>query len=430
MKITRIIIMILVGIISAGAGSALKIQDIVQPEAKNIKKNIEHNEATGSINLLVVGIDDLEGIHRADTVGFSTIDIDNKIVRFMSIPRDTRVQISGHGWEKINHAYAYGDEKLLEKTLVNYLGMPINYHAVINFDNFPEIVDLLGGVYINVEKRLYYNDKAGNLHINIDRGMQHMDGKTALGYVRYRNDALGDIGRVKRQQKFIKALVDRMKSPDMISKLPKLTKEFLNLVNTNLSAGQAIQLASYLKDIPPQNMNFFTLPGKSAYISDVSYWIGDLTKASTLLSSIPGEEKYISAENESEVSEESSITETDIIAKVQNLKKIKTAVAVLNGDGTPGLGKKMSVQLQKLGIDVAFIGNAKHFDYKYSNINYPEGNGQDAANTKLSARALAEICNIPSSLVRPDDSAPYATIIIGHNYESIIEKLKELNNAM
>jgi LCP family protein required for cell wall assembly len=430
MKITRIIIMILVGIISAGAGSALKIQDIVQPEAKNIKKNIEHNEATGSINLVVVGIDDVEGVHRADTVGFVTIDIDNKIVRFMSIPRDTRVQIPGHGWEKINHAFAYGDVKLLEKTLVNYLGMPINYHAVINFDNFPEIVDLLGGVYIDVEKRLYYNDRAGNLHININRGMQHMDGKTALGYVRYRNDALGDIGRVRRQQKFIKAIVDRMKSPDMISKLPKLAKEFLNLINTNLSAGQAIQLASYLKDIPAQNMNFFTLPGKSAYISDISYWIGDLTKASTLLSAIPGEEKYISAEKESSLSEESSVTETDIIAKVENLKKIKTAIAVLNGDGTPGLGKQMAVQLQKLGIDVAFIGNAKHFDYKYSNINYPEGNDQDAADTRSSAKALAEICNIPSSLVRPDDSAPYATIIVGHNYESVIEKLKELNNAM
>jgi hypothetical protein len=90
----------------------------------------------------------------------------------------------------------------------------------------------------------------------------------------------------------------------------------------------------------------------------------------------------------------------------------------------------MAVQLQKLGIDVAFIGNAKHFDYKYSNINYPEGNDQDAADTRSSAKALAEICNIPSSLVRPDDSAPYATIIVGHNYESVIEKLKELNNAM
>ncbi len=426
MKISKIIAILLVALLSAGAGSAVKIQDFIKPEASNIKENIEYDETSGSINLMIVGIDDVEGVHRSDTIAFATIDIDRKIIRFMSIPRDTRVQIPGHGWQKINHAYAYGKEKLLQRTLVNYLGMPINYYAVVNYNSFPEIVDLLGGVDINVEKSLYYNDSAGNLHINIQKGQQHLDGQDALGYVRFRNDALGDIGRVKRQQKFLKALINKTRDPEIVGRIPKLTKELLNLVESNLSPGQAIQLASYLKDIPRTNMAYFTLPGKAAYISNISYWIGDLSKASTFLSALPQTLKDRGLPD-------SSSTDVDVNEKSAELKfldSIKTPVAVLNGDGTPGLGKKVADQLQRLGVDVAFIGNAKHFDYRYSSIRFPDNLEEANKGSQVTAKALAEICDIPEKLVKREETAPYATIIVGHNFYDILEKLEKLNNDM
>ena len=414
-KIGKFLIVLLIAVISAGVGAGIKLNSFLRPDAGNIKENIEYDEASGNVNILIIGIDDVEGVHRSDTIAFCTVDIDNKIIRLMSIPRDTRVQIEGHGWQKINHAYAYGKEKLLEKTIVNYLGMPVNYHIIVNYQSFPEIVDLMGGVDIDVAKRLSYNDNAGNLHININKGLQHMDGQTALDYVRFRHDALGDIGRVQRQQKFLSAILDKAKTPSMMSELPSITKQLLKLVNSNMNPTQAIQFASYLKDIPKENMMFFTLPGKAAYISKVSYWIGDISEASTILSSKPGDlPRPMDKPPEPDIEDISNY-----------LSSITSPVAVLNGNGTSGLGKKASDFLQKLGIDVAYTGNAKHFDYKYSNIIYPSNQDPEKIET---AKALAGICQISSSLVKQDDSAPYATIILGHNYNLLLDRLKQLND--
>jgi len=423
MKLSKIIAVILVAFVSLASGSALKIHNLVQPDASNIRENINYDEVSGSINLMIVGIDDVEGIHRSDTIALATIDIDNKIVRLMSIPRDTRVQIPGHGWQKINHAYAYGKEQLLQESLINYLGIPLNYFIIVNYKSFPEIVDLLGGVDINVAKRLSYHDKAGNLHINIPKGLQHLDGNSALGYVRFRNDALGDIGRVQRQQKFLKAILNKAQDPSMISQLPKLAKQLLKLVKSDLSPSQAIQLASYLSDIPRENMMFFTLPGKAAYISNVSYWIGDLTEASQMLSSMPGDLPRTVNSSTSEKPEEKE----EILPLERILTSIRTPVAVLNGDGTSGIGKRAADYLQKMGIDVAYIGNAKHFDYKYSNILYPTASDMDK---RSSAIALAQIADIPKTLVREDDNVPYATIILGHNYSLLLKRFETLNNQM
>lgn len=423
MKLSKFFMVVLVAVISLASGSVLRIHNLVQPDATNIRENIEHDEVMGTINLMIIGIDDVEGVHRSDTIALATVDIDQKIIRLMSIPRDTRVQIPGHGWQKINHAYAYGKEKLLQETLVNYLGMPVNYYVLVNYRSFPEIVDLLGGVDINVEKRLSYHDKAGNLHINIPKGPQHLDGITALGYVRFRNDALGDIGRVQRQQKFIKALLNKAQDPSMVSQLPKLTKQLLKLVNSDLSPAQAIQLASYLKDIPREKMMFFTLPGKAAYISNVSYWIGDLPEASQLLTSLPGKITPPSTAQTPEKVQQ----EQNSFSLEQTLSTIRTPVAVLNGDGSSGISKRAADYLQKMGVDVAYIGNAKHFDYKYSNIVYPLTTQRQEQNT---AAALAQIADITEKLVRQDDNVPYATIILGHDYSKLLKRLEMVNKQL
>lgn len=417
MKTGRFLAILMIALLSAAGGAGLKLHGFLKPDAHNIKESIEYDKKSGNVNILLIGIDDVEGVHRSDTIAFCTVDIDDKIVRLMSIPRDTRVQIEGHGWQKINHAYAYGKEKLLEKTLINYLGMPINYHIIVNYQSFPEIVDLMGGVDIDVAKRLSYNDNAGKLHINIEKGLQHMDGKTALNYVRFRHDALGDIGRVKRQQKFLVSLLDKAKNPSIMGEIPKIAKKLLKFVDSNMTAAQAIQLASYLRDIPKGNMIFFTMPGKAAYISKVSYWIGDISEASTMLSSRPDELR----------NDTGRLDINGIIQQEETLKghiqSINSQIAVLNGDGTSGLGKRASDYLQRIGIDVAYIGNAKHFDYKYSNIIYPALQADNAE----AAKSLADMCGINQNLVKEDDTTPYVTVILGHNYQSVLEKLRQLN---
>ena len=415
------ILLVLAAILSLTAGIGLKAYFFFNPEPQTIRERIEHDEETGRINLLLVGLDEVPGedINRSDSIAFVSIDIDDKVVRMLSIPRDTRVQIPDRGWQKLNHAYAYGGVDLLKTTLVNYLGVPIPYHVIVNLDSFPELVDLIGGVTINVPKRLRYTDKAGGVHIDIPAGEQHMDGKTALGYVRFRHDALGDIGRVERQQVFMMAVFRKMKDPSMITKVPELIRQSLRLVKTNLTLSQAVQLASYLKDLDPSRTVFRTLPGKSAYISGISYWLGELSSISEILSEKPLE-TVETEEMEEQAVEADTAVEVDLKELVAS---IKVPLSVLNGSGASGVGKESATRLQSIGIDVVHIGNAKHYDYKFTNILYPAGEEMEKA-----ARTLGRLAGIPENLVRTDTSTRHVTIIMGHDYLNVLKRIELARN--
>ena len=206
---SRIALLVLALVIATIGGAYVRLHSYFAPNLESIKGTVRHDERTGKINICIIGKDDTENSQRPDTILFTVLDIDNKSVQVLSIPRDTRVQIPGHGWNKINHAYPYGGINLLSRTLINYLGMPIHYHIELDYSTFPKIVDMLGGVDIYVEKRLQYADRAAGLYIDIPKGLQHMDGETALKFVRFRHDALGDIGRIKRQQQFMNALLQK-----------------------------------------------------------------------------------------------------------------------------------------------------------------------------------------------------------------------------
>lgn len=169
---------------------------------------------------MIMGVDERDDdVGRSDTLMVATLDPKKDHAALMSIPRDTRVKIKGHGWDKINAAYAYGSakggpeagEKLTQRTVEDFLGVNMDHYVVINIQAFQKIIDAIGGIDIDVEKRMYYEDPwddDGGLIIDLQPGMQHMDGKTAVTYVRYRDEE-GDIGRIKRQQKFMKACMDK-----------------------------------------------------------------------------------------------------------------------------------------------------------------------------------------------------------------------------
>ncbi len=411
-KKSRIFLLVLVAMASTLAGGAWRLKSLIKPESGDIKQTVQFDEKTGSINILVVGLDDLEGVNRSDTLAFVTVDIDNKIVKTMSIPRDTRTTIRGHGTQKINHAFVYGGIDLLKETVVNLLGMPIHYYMIINYQSFPKIVNTLGGVDIDVQKNLRYQDKAGGLYIDIKKGWRHLDGKTALEYVRFRHDALGDIGRIQRQQQFLKALLKRIYDPSTMSRLPEVTKELLSVIQCDIPLTQGIQLGTYMKDISPENVFFLTLPGKSAMINGVSYWSPDLLKTSTLLTTPISQD--IADSGEEHQDGENSGEEIEAM-----LKNITRPIAVLNGSGTAGLSKTISSKLESRGIEVGYVGNAKHFDYHYSTITYRPGE-----EGKKIALALAGLCRIPENLVKEDRGLSYAAaLIIGHDKDRITSAL-------
>jgi len=416
----KLALLIMAMVVATVGGAYVRLYGYFSPKVESIKESVQHDEKTGKINICIVGKDNTEDSHRADTILFTTLDLDNKTVQVLSIPRDTRVQIPGRGWDKINHAYPYGGIELLNRTLINYLGMPIHYYIELDYNSFPKIVDLLGGVDIYVEKRLKYVDKAGGLYIDIPQGLQHMDGETALKFVRFRHDALGDIGRIKRQQQFMKALLQKIANQAVSTKMPTLLKEIIQALQTDLPAEEALKLAMYFRDIPPQNIRFFTLPGKPAVLSGVSYWLGDVNRALAMLSAPISEEEQEdgNAMKDTATSPEKLIEEgKEQIDRNTIARNITCRVAVLNGDGTAGLANQFADVLQRYGIDIAYKSNARHFDYHYTSILYPR-------NLERESKMLGQLLGIPDSLVKPSDSTTNLTIIIGHDYKSILARLE------
>ena len=412
LKRKQILLVVLLAVLSLTVGVGMRFYSLLNPEPDTIRENVAYDEATGAINFLIVGVDKVPGeeANRSDTIAFVSVDIDDRVIRLLSLPRDTRVQIPDHGWQKLNHAFAYGGIELLQKTVINYLGVPVQYYVIVNYENFPELVDLIGGVDMYVPKALRYNDRAGNLHIDIPSGTQHMDGKTALGYVRFRHDALGDIGRVERQQAFLKAVFTKIKEPSMWSRTPQLIRKALQMIKTNLSTTQALQLAAYFKDIPPDSTIFATLPGRAAYISGISYWVGDLSATSRILTAVP----------DTGNSSDNGVNEQNLQNVAELARQITHPVRILNGCGKGGLGTEVSTLLQTIGIDVANVGNAGHFDYRSSIVEYPADQGKT---NEPEALALARLCGLPESRVRQITDGKNVTIIIGHDYFNVLRTL-------
>lgn len=413
MKKARLVLFFALCALSIGLGITWRMHTIVSPGSKEIEKSFEHDTLTGNINILAVGIDDVQGSHRSDTIAVVAINIDDRFVKVLSLPRDLRVQIEGHGWQKLNHAYAYGGIDLLRSTISNFLGIPLHYSVIVNYQSFPKLVDLLGGVSVDVPKRLRYTDRAGGLYIDIPAGRQTLNGKTALEFVRFRHDALGDIGRIQRQQLFLKEVLNKLKEPETVARLPKIVEEATRFFQTEIQPTQAIQMVNYLKDLDRSRFSFETMPGKAAMIDGISYWLGDIALASQYLTTPPEPVSGDKAENQ----EGTALVPADAI-----LERIRGQIAVLNGCGVKGVSQAFSEHLQRLGIDVAFLGNAKHFDYQYTNIAYPEN---PTAQVLSNAKALGDLCGVPANLVRANRGATHATIIVGKDYDIILKRLKQ-----
>ncbi|MEW6662559.1 MAG: LCP family protein [Bacillota bacterium] len=205
---------------------------------------------------------------RADTIMVAFLDPASSKLQILSIPRDTYVQIPGRGHEKLNHAHAYGGAKLLTETVSALLDVPISKYVQVNFDAFRAVIDILGGVEYEVEKRMYY-DLEG---IDLYPGKQILDGDKALQYVRYRTDG-DDITRIRRQQKFLGALSEQAFKVTTILKLPQMAREVYSHIKTNLGLQEMIGLAKIFLEAGSANLETVMLPGDPRYINGISYWV-------------------------------------------------------------------------------------------------------------------------------------------------------------
>ena len=234
--------------------------------------------------VMLMGVDRREDdVGRSDTLMIACLDEKNHKASLLSVPRDTRVAIDGHGYDKINHAFAFGGQKLTQKSLEELLGTKIDNFIMIDTHAFERIIDAMGGVDLDVEKRMYYGDPwddDGGLVIDLYPGEQHLDGYTAEQYVRYR-DGEGDIGRISRQQKFMTALLKQAVNPAIITRLPEILDKVRTSVQTDMTPAELADFAREVKSWQENGLNAVTVPGKPAYYEDVSYWLPDIVALRT-----------------------------------------------------------------------------------------------------------------------------------------------------
>lgn len=241
-------------------------------------------------NILLLGVDsngagtDKWAGTRSDTIMVVNIDPRTHTVKVISIPRDSKVYLPDNkGVQKINSAHALGGVNLLKKTLKETFGIKIDKYIIVHDEAVEETVDALGGIPIYVEKPMKYHDWAGHLHIDLDKGEHTLNGKQAVGYLRYRKDGLGDIGRTQRQQWFMKSLFEKLHSPQIITKIP----EVLNIANKNIKTDMSFyelsQYASMARKIDNDKIEIATLPGAPNQKGYISYWILDPVKTQEVI---------------------------------------------------------------------------------------------------------------------------------------------------
>lgn len=305
------------------------------------------------VNVLIIG-SDARGKEKArsDTLIILHIDPKKKKAALISIPRDIRVEIPGEGMNKINAAYVFGEAELTIRTVEKFAGISIHHYVETDFKGFQRMVDAVGGVEINVERN--YRDKKAKAYL--DKGPQVLNGKQALAYVRIRySDPEGDIGRTKRQQKFLRALFRQALRLRSVWKIPTLINIFVDNSQTDLTVSEVAGYAALLRGMKEDDLETLTLPGEPKAIGGVSYVVPDEEEIEEIFSRL---EKGLSLKPKAE---EKLVLKKDIRLKV------------LNGCGVAGVASEVASELSIKGYKVVGIGNADDFDYDKTTILYEDG---------------------------------------------------------
>ena len=306
--------------------------------------NKEHAEFTLPFglrrqNILFLGVDasgnpnDLWTGTRTDTIILVNIDPRSKSVNALSIPRDSKVYLPGdNGVNKINAAHAIGGIEMTKRTVEDTLGVHIDRYVMVHDNAVKEIVEAMGGVDVYVEKPMHYNDYSGNLHINFTKGDHHLDGQKAVEYLRFRHDALGDIGRTQRQQWLLRSILTKLKQPETITKIPDIISVAKKYVKTDMSFYEMSQYAALAKHIDMDKIEVAMLPGAPTPPGYISYWILDPEKTQAVVNRVIYRDKE-------------QFDELDQIT-----------AAVLAADSAKG--QQMAENLKAAGIDVKCTGRS------------------------------------------------------------------------
>jgi len=368
------------------------------------------------VNMLIMGLDpvkEIGDISHTDTMILFTIDPLTKTAGMLSIPRDMWVNIPGFDYGKINTAYFIGEANQLPgggpglavKTVEEFLGVPINYYAQVDFEAFVKFIDDIDGIKVTITETLVV-DPIGQWNTRIlEPGRYVLNGRMALAYVRARKGSGDDFGRAQRQQEAIMAMRTAILKWDLMPKLianaPAIYADLSSGVHTNLTLDQIIQLGLLAQQIPEENI-------KRGVIGPNDTENGTSPDGLEILRPIPDKIRIIRDEI---FTTSGPVAPIEVSTDPTELMKIENArVSILNGTATGGLAGKTGDYLKSLGVNVTEVG---------------DGQAQGATTMIIysakpyTAAYLAQLMSIPTSLIlnRYDPNATTdIQIILGNDW--------------
>jgi LCP family protein required for cell wall assembly len=229
-------------------------------------------------------VNSFEGL--SDSMLLLRFDPEKDYVTVLSIPRDTKTLVRGRGVTKINEANYHGGPALAAESVGSLLNdVPIDRYIRINVQGVEKFIDALGGLNLYVPKDMKYTDHSQHLYIDLKEGQQHLDGEKALQFLRFRYDAYGDIGRVQRQQTFMRALIEQTLNPRTILRMPDILSVVRTYLDTNLTTNELIAIAGFTGQKDRSNINMVMLPGdfNIPEEGELSYWLPNHDKISEVM---------------------------------------------------------------------------------------------------------------------------------------------------
>lgn len=269
----KVVVLTLVLLVFAAIGYAyFQYEEGVSQSTKKVEKqsqviyNFEgKKDEYGDTNILLLGSDSREKSFensRSDTIMVASYNENRGTFKLTSIMRDCYVAIPGHGKHKINSAFAYGGPELVRQTLKQNFGMDLQYYAIVDFQGFVQLINeaFPNGVEVNVEKKM-----SAYVDTPLKPGLQRLNGQQMLSYVRFRHDAVGDFGRVERQQKAMKLIGEQLMGFETIPKLPKLIGVVRPYINTNMKTTDLLFMAKDFLTKSKGNMATMRIPVDNSF---------------------------------------------------------------------------------------------------------------------------------------------------------------------
>lgn len=358
-----------------------------------------------SMNILLLGVDvvytkEHRGLKadpkafngRSDTMMLAHLDPYRNSLSILSIPRDTTADIPGYGLQKINSANALGGPELARRTVSQLTGLEVNRYVVLNVHGLVDLVDKLGGITVNIPKRMKYRDRTAKLNIDLEAGPHTLTGTEAMGFVRFRHDALGDIGRVQRQEIFIRAVLEKGLSPGSWMKVPELLQCAQDYVSTDLNATEMMQVLNFMRSVPKEKQMMALLPGDFSGSGD---WTVDTDELVKVVSRMRGASFP--------VSDRSAIK-----------------VAVESASSRRGLGRELGEYLHGLGYNVISSGGRSETfstPQATTKIVADRGNVEEAQIVKGDLGQMGEVINASLGHLQSN-----VTVVVGDDAAVFLER--------